>query len=127
MLDRRQETVAVLRLDATAKDATNHNNGAVQVLLVERAPTGGWINLHSCFRLLPGKQDEKGTEEFLWRSERDGYGHLYTVPLEPLAMKVDAKALPAVAGLEQGGIACKAPLRRLTVGGWAFSAIWSAI
>lgn len=109
----------MLRLDANTNDAAK-TNGEVKVLLVERAPAGGWINLHDCFRLLPGNNSDKakkeGGDEFLWRSERDGYGHLYAVPLEPLAVKEGPKTLPAVAGLEPGGIACKGSLRRLTVG-----------
>jgi hypothetical protein len=118
VLDRRQEAVAVLRLDASRAAS---QRGEVAVLLVERAPSGGWVNLHDCFRLLPSHASSGGgggsaggggsgqRGEFLWRSERDGHGHLYAAPLEPVAAG-------AAARLKPGGVACSRPLRRLTVG-----------
>ncbi len=44
-------------------------SGRVRVLLEEKDPY--WINVRDNFRWL------KGGAEFLWWSERDGYGHLY--------------------------------------------------
>ena len=115
VLDRRQEAVAVLRLDC-ALDAADRR-GAVEVLLVERAPAGGWVNLHACFRLLPAPPGSGGGpsgREFLWRSERDGHGHLYAASLQPLAGQ---RLAAGVAALEPGGVACSGPLRRLTARG----------
>ncbi len=48
--------------------------GRVRVILEEQDPY--WINVRDNFRWL------KGGKEFLWWSERDGYGHLYRYSLE---------------------------------------------
>lgn len=48
--------------------------GRVRVILEERDPY--WINVRDNFRWL------KGGREFIWWSERDGYGHLYRYSLE---------------------------------------------
>ena len=55
------------RLDMLAVDPAT---GKSRVLFTERAPERGWINLSSAYKFL-----DDGS--LIWRSERDGFGHLY--------------------------------------------------
>jgi dipeptidyl-peptidase-4 len=68
LLDRRQQRLALLLLDAVT--------GTVTTLHVETAMEGAWINLNNSFRKI-SCCDETSTMQFLWASERDGYRHLY--------------------------------------------------
>ena len=74
LLDRRQQNLALLLLDATT--------GAVTTLHVETAMKGAWINLNDAFRVLPSPSNNDNDDDsmrFLWASERDGYRHLYVL------------------------------------------------
>lgn len=68
------ETLYVQRLDRaqTKLDmlAVDPATGESRVLFTERAAQGHWINLTDSYRIL-----KDGS--IIWRSERDGYGHLY--------------------------------------------------
>jgi dipeptidyl-peptidase-4 len=68
LLDRRQQNLAILLLDAVT--------GTVTILHVETAMKGAWINLNNSFRKI--SSDDKSMQ-FLWASERDGYRHLYVL------------------------------------------------
>jgi dipeptidyl-peptidase-4 len=59
VLDRSQTRLELLRVDPAS--------GAVTTLLVEESDI--WVNVHDCFRPLPGGG-------FLWASERTGFRHL---------------------------------------------------
>ena len=61
-LDRAQTKLDMLAIDPAT--------GQAKVLFTERAAKGHWINLTNSYRIL-----KDGS--ILWRSERDGYGHLY--------------------------------------------------
>jgi len=61
-LDRAQTKLDMLKVDPAT--------GATFVLFTEYAAKGHWINLTDSYRIL-------GDGSILWRSERDGYGHLY--------------------------------------------------
>jgi dipeptidyl-peptidase 4 len=50
--------------------AVNPATGKSRLLFSERAPERGWINLSSSYKFL-----DDGS--LIWRSERDGFGHLY--------------------------------------------------
>jgi dipeptidyl-peptidase-4 len=70
LLDRRQQNLALLLLDAVT--------GTVTTLHVETAMKGAWINLNDSFRKISYSDDDKSMQ-FLWASERDGYRHLYVL------------------------------------------------
>lgn len=59
---RDQRRLDMLRIDPASGRAT--------VMFTERAGAKSWINLTSAYRLLPDGS-------LIWRSERDGFGHLY--------------------------------------------------
>ena len=70
LLDRRQQNLALLLLDAVT--------GTVTTLHVETAMEGAWINLNNAFRKISSEnEDDNKSMQFLWASERDGYRHLY--------------------------------------------------
>jgi dipeptidyl-peptidase-4 len=71
LLDRRQQNLALLLLDAVT--------GTVTTLHVETAMEGAWINLNNAFRMISSDNDDKKSMQFLWASERDGYRHLYVL------------------------------------------------
>ncbi|MBA2467590.1 MAG: DPP IV N-terminal domain-containing protein, partial [Sphingomonas sp.] len=50
--------------------AVNPATGKARILFTERAADKGWINLSSSYKFL-----DDGS--LIWRSERDGFGHLY--------------------------------------------------
>jgi dipeptidyl-peptidase-4 len=70
LLDRRQQNLALLLLDAVT--------GTVTTLHVETAMEGAWINLNDAFRKISSGDHDKSMQ-FLWASERDGYRHLYVL------------------------------------------------
>ncbi|MBI0475054.1 S9 family peptidase [Sphingomonas sp. MA1305] len=59
---RDQKTLDMLAVDPTT--------GRSHVLFTERAPAKSWLHLSDSYRPL-------GDGSLIWRSERDGYGHLY--------------------------------------------------
>jgi len=59
VLDRSQTRLELLRVDTTT--------GATTTLVVEESEV--WVNVHDCFRPLPGGR-------FVWASERTGFRHL---------------------------------------------------
>ncbi|MBV8237777.1 MAG: DPP IV N-terminal domain-containing protein [Sphingomonas sp.] len=59
---RDQRTLDMLRVDAVTGKAT--------VMFTEKAGAKSWINLSNAYRVMP----DGG---LIWRSERDGFGHLY--------------------------------------------------
>ncbi|MGR6327669.1 S9 family peptidase [Sphingomonas sp. XXL09] len=59
---RDQKTLDMLAVDPTT--------GRSRVLFTERAPATSWLHLSDSYRPL-------GDGSLIWRSERDGYGHLY--------------------------------------------------
>ena len=59
---RDQRTLDMLRVDAVTGKAT--------VMFTEKAGVKSWINLTNAYRVMPDGS-------LLWRSERDGFGHLY--------------------------------------------------
>jgi dipeptidyl-peptidase-4 len=78
LLDRRQQNLALLLLDAVT--------GTVTTLHVETAMEGAWINLNNAFRKLSSDDDDNKSKsmQFLWASERDGYRHLYILEASSL-------------------------------------------
>jgi dipeptidyl-peptidase-4 len=70
LLDRRQQNLALLLLDAVT--------GTVTTLHLEKAMEGALINLNNAFRKISFDNDDKSMQ-FLWASERDGYRHLYVL------------------------------------------------
>jgi dipeptidyl-peptidase-4 len=88
LLDRRQQNLALLLLDAVT--------GTVTTLHVETAIEGAWINLNDSYRKIPSDNDK--SMQFLWASERDGYRHLYVME----------------ASLEEGDTKTAKVVRRLT-------------
>ena len=68
LMDRRQQKLALLLLDAVT--------GTVTTLHMETAMDGAWINLNNSFRKIDVDSDKM---QFLWASERDGYRHLYVM------------------------------------------------
>lgn len=65
ILDRRQETLRLVRFDGAT--------GAATELLRETSDV--WVNLHRCFRALKKGEGEL-TGGFVWASERTGFRHL---------------------------------------------------
>ena len=59
---RDQQRLDMLRVDPATGKAT--------VMFTERAGAKSWLNLTDAYRVMPDGS-------FLWRSERDGFGHLY--------------------------------------------------
>ena len=86
LMDRRQQNLALLLLDAVT--------GTVTTLHVETAMDGAWINLNDAFRMI--SSDNKSMQ-FLWASERDGYRHLYVLEAS-LKEKTAAKVVRRLTG-----------------------------
>jgi dipeptidyl-peptidase-4 len=86
LLDRRQQNLALLLLDAIT--------GTVTILHMETAMEGAWVNLNDAFRKISYNDEEKSLQ-FIWASERDGYGHLYI--MEASTLLHEEKATPQTA------------------------------
>lgn len=61
-LDRAQTKLDMMKVDPAT--------GETSILFTEKAAEGHWINLTDAYRIM-------GDGSIIWRSERDGFGHLY--------------------------------------------------